>query len=387
MKKELLIVLLLIASVSAATTNNPTIDVTLLRYEPVPATPGDTITVWLQIENNGQLAATNVQLLVDESYPFTPVSAQDSRVNVGTIASKNEYVTSVKVAVDRNAPQGSFALHARTTTDGQNYASYDLVIPVQSSTSSLAVKSAKTSPAELVPGSTATLSIAVKNIEESLLRDVTVNVDLEDTVFAPIGGTNQQKYARIASGEEITFPFTILTEPDSASGVFRIPVTISYTTNEGVQVSQQETIGLVVRSEPQIGLYIDETNIYTDYKEGTVLLRLVNKGLSEVKFVEVTLESADGFALNGNNPSIYVGNIDSDDFETIEYSITPSKDSFSLPVHITYTDSLNKKYENSINLPITLQKAVQKGSKTWIVLVVIVVVIAGVVIYRRRKKR
>jgi hypothetical protein len=375
----LLALLLAVGAVHAAVQ----FDVNLLRYEPVPANPGDTIEVWVQVENTGDETANNVQLFIDDSYPFKAVSEADQVVNIGTLAARSEYVTSIRIAIDREAPQGNFNLQTRISNNGRTFSTFDLPIQVQGAAASLAVISATTSPSELTPGNKAAISIRVKNVEDTLLRDLTVKLDLDDTVFAPIGSTNQQKISRLGGGEETTITFVVIPTPDAASSIYRVPVIFNFTTNEGDQFSQEEVLGVVVRAPAELSLVVDESELYSDGSEGTLRLRLVNKGLSEVKAAEVTLEDGEGYEIVGNTRTHYVGNIDADDFETVEFKVKPTEDAFTTQLHVTYKDALNSGYEKTVQLPINTQDAPDTGSNTWIYVLLVLAIIGGIIWWRR----
>ncbi len=197
--------LAIVPLVAAEVQYSAVLDVDLLKFEPVPAKPGDTIDVWIQVSNRGGTSANYVSLLIDESYPFTPVGESDREVGIGTLAPQSQYVAKVQVSVDRDAPNGAFILQARTTTNNQDFTQFDLPIEVQSTNAALSVQAAKTSPAELVPGSTADLILTLENVEDALLRDLTVTLDLDDSVFAPIGNTNQQNAATHDSSSPYNF--------------------------------------------------------------------------------------------------------------------------------------------------------------------------------------
>jgi hypothetical protein len=379
--------LLFIGAAHAVVTTEPTIDVTLLRFEPVPAEPGDTIDVWLQLTNTGSLAADNVQLTVDDSYPFTPLTATDASRTIGTLASQSEYVAKVRVRIDRNAPQGEATLRVGISTNGRTTRYEDVPIMIESGTASLAIMQVETDPEELSPGSKATLRVTVKNVEEVLLRDVTINLQLADTVFAPLGSTNQQKVSRLDAGELHTFSFVIITEPDAASSVYRIPVSINSTTDDGTHIAQEETLGVLVRAAPELTVVVDETNVFTDGNDGAVTLRLVNKGLSEVKFAEVSLLNGTGYEHADSIRTQYVGNIDSDDFETVEFAVKPTEDDFVLNVQVTYRDSLNNPYTEQFSVPVQAKDPESSGGAKWLIIIVLIVAVAGIVWWRRSRKK
>jgi hypothetical protein len=384
-KLYLIALLALVLAPSAfAAYQTPALDVALLRYEPIPAKPGDALDVWVQIDNTGDAAAENVQLRVDDGYPFTPLSATDELIQVGNIPPRNSYVTKVQVAVDRNAPDGEFTLNMRIILGNQETEA-QLPIEIRSGAASLRVVSATTTPAELTPGSKGTLVVGVENIEDTLMRDLTVTLDLSNSVFAPLGSTNQQKIGRLEGGGEHTFTFTLIPEPDALSSVYRIPVNFTFSTNNGTRFVQQETIGIVVRATPELGVMLDETSLVEGDKQGTVTIRLVNKGLSEVKFTSVSVQPSEGYSVSGSD-TVYVGNIDSDDFETAEFTLKPTADTFTVQTQVQYRDALNNEYTQTFNVPVSAAEPEAKGMPTWLIVLIVIAVVLGAIILWRRMR-
>ena len=75
MKKYMTVFLLiavfaLVPSISFADNTVPSIQVSLLKYSPFPAEPGNYVTVTLKIENTGSVDANNVKLKFLPEYPF-----------------------------------------------------------------------------------------------------------------------------------------------------------------------------------------------------------------------------------------------------------------------------------------------------------------------------
>ena len=108
------------------------------------------------------------------------------------------------------------------------------------------------------------------------------------------------------------------------------------------------------------------------------------------------MNDAEGLIIKNNN-EVYVGNIDSDDYETAEFSLfvhSKAKENIILPLSIEYRDSNNKEYSKEINLPLRLysnkeskQLGLQKGNGFVGVIVIIVIVGAGLFFYTRYKKK
>jgi len=130
-----------------------------------------------------------------------------------------------------------------------------------------------------------------------------------------------------------------------------------------------------------------------------VSIRFVNKGVTDIKFLYVKVkESSDIKVLS--TPGSYLGNIDSDDYETADFEINvvEGKEGIAiLPLEIEYKDAINRDYVVEKNLEIRiyseedLEKLGEKEGNPVIGTIIVIVIVAGLlVIYfymRKRKKR
>ena len=93
----------------------------------------------------------------------------------------------------------------------------------------------------------------------------------------------------------------------------------------------------------------------------------------------------------------YVGNIDSDDYETADFKVYLSQTNDSIvkiPVNIEYQDPNGVVYKRTENIEFAIytQREIQKfglnkQSNIWGIVIVIAIVVAGFFIYRKWSKR
>ena len=89
--------------------------------------------------------------------------------------------------------------------------------------------------------------------------------------------------------------------------------------------------------------------------------RFINKGFGEVKFLNIQVEENDEFELICCE-DIYVGNVDSDDYETAElkkYLLSSEEEeqkeqTIPIKVRAQYRDANNKMYEDIYELPLEI---------------------------------
>ena len=114
-----------------------------------------------------------------------------------------------------------------------------------------------------------------------------------------------------------------------------------------------------------------------------------------LSFVYTTLLESDDYAII-SSPKVYVGNIDSDDYETAEFTIYVTKvkeKEIDLPMLVEYKDDNNKGYSRRINLGLRLYSSTEakklglvKSSKFVGISIAIVIVVIGLLAYYYWKK-
>ena len=213
--------------------------------------------------------------------------------------------------------------------------------------------------------------------------------------FAPVRSATEKKIRSLRPGASYVFSYNILTYPEAESKVYRIPIQLKYRDEANNEYSRTDMIGVIVGKEPDLSIWLESTDIKTSGDTGEVVIRLVNKDVTDIKFLKVTLDEDKDYTIKTSS-EIYIGNIDSDDYETAEFDIyvdPKASKKITLPLTVQYKDSNNNEYTNITNLEIKLLsdeelKAQSNGKSNLFlgILIVVVVVIIGFIIYRRRKK-
>ena len=371
--------------------------VTLLNQEPNPAQPGEIVTLRFQIQNNGTETKDNVVAEILPEFPLTVYG--DSNVTIGKLragaSGAETVVIEFKLKIDESAVERDEVVHLRLKFDGQQRTYKDYPINIRTTDVELLVRDVITEPKMVAPGDDFKLTLQLANNADSLLRNVNVKLNLSASVpFVPTKTTAEGYLYQINSNTQrgIVFDLTVL--PDATGGLYKIPIIITYTDESGTAFVKQDFIGLKVTSAAELLVTVDQTTISSDVRNGEVTLKIVNRGLTDIKLMSAILEGNDDFSVAA--PEIYVGNIDSDDFETVDFDIAlQTYDTVvELPVVLEYRDITNKKFKETVIVPfrtgssglfVTILGSIFKFIFT-------IVVIAGIGyggywVYRRRKAR
>ena len=259
--------------------------------------------------------------------------------------------------------------------------------------SAVTVKNAITSPSEIAPGEIAKITIEIENIFSDDVQNVNVALDLSSSVpIAPYQGSSEESVDEIKDGDKEKFTFNIIVLPDATPGTYKVPVKISYDIN-GTRETKNGTIGIIINSPAQIRISVEGYLIKG--QEGIVEIRIVNDGLSDLKFVSVQSSQPTSGATINSPLYEYLGNIDSDDFETLEYRIFARETSpslISIPIKINYKDSTNKDFSQDeiLNVKIYSQDEAKNlgliPGQNYTLYVAIGIILLLYVLYKIRKK-
>jgi len=386
-----------------------------VNQNPDPAEPGRYVDVKWKIENIGSENAENVWVEILPEFPFSLKTGESTIKKIGSIWGRqigdNGVVVHYNLRVDKNAVEGDNEINVRYSLDeGKSWLKpHKYYIKVKTHDAILNVKKVSYAPDPMPPGKKTVLSIELENMADSLLKDIKISLNLitilqsttsvsyNELPFSPFGTTNQQVIKNIGAGKTKRVEFTLIPDPDTGADVYKIPVTIKYSDELGTNYSKSEVISVIVGDEPILEPLIDSTNIYTKGKVGEVDISFVNKGTTDLKLLDVELKESD-YVKVISNANVYLGNIDSDDYEIAEFKIyVKDVDNSRVPLIINYNylDPNNNQYEKQKTLYIDVysNKEAKKygldgaGSSSGGIFAVIIIIVIGYFGYRWWKKR
>ena len=275
-----------------------------------------------------------------------------------------------------------------------------MVLVSLSFVAAVSITDVSSSPTEVAPGETIDITIEIENIFDYDVTSLNVKLDLSgvDVPFAPYQSSSEKFLDELDEGDDDNFKFKLITLPATRTGIYKIPVEITYNYEDGnltLQGQKQELISVTVNSEPELKVSLDDSVALIKGKENIVILKIINSGLSDIKFLYVAPNDVTGLKFISEKEQ-YIGDIDSDDFDNVEYKVIVNADapnSITLLVTLNYMDATNKEFSETANLVLktySLKEAREIGlvDKPKIVsYLVAFVLILGYVIYRILKKR
>jgi len=406
MNKKLLIlgILMLVILQASSVLGVVGLDVTLSKYDPYPATPGQTVRVWLLVQNTGDSDAKDVSIELVPQSPFTLYNQDGAVQTIPILGAGKDYLIDYTIKVDDNAVQGDNNLQVKYSyglSSGAQEKNLDIYIQTKDAT--LTIDNVQVNPKEISPGSNGDVTITVKNNAPALMTDLDLKLQLQaviggtlvDLPFAPIDSVTEQKIYQINPGQSADFTYTLRAYPDAVSKVYKIPFTLTYYDSLGNQKNKTDFIGVVINSVPDVSVLIDKTDITEEKKSGSITLKVVNKGLSDVKFLNIVIQKSPDFDLLSTSDTSYVGNLVSDDYQTVDYSLNvkSTKSVISVPVNVQYRDSNNNFYDKNLSIDLNLVDASKLNSGSdiagysWLTIIIVILIIGGIWYYFRRRSK
>src|SRR3989344_3694368 len=370
--------------------------VDLIRYSPSLVQPGESFNIWFSLTNTGTEELKDFDIVFVDAFPFSIYSG-NSTAHFDSLKVGQTKEISYNILVNQNALEQnqSFTLQYYSKkliqTIGQTFK-----INIQRVRLFSEIRFS-TEPEEINPGNIGKIKFLIKNPLKSIIKDIMIKLNLTDSSipFAPVGSTSEKKLPLIAIGDTGEIEFEIAALPNAEAGLYKVPIILEYYDELGRLTTKSDLIGLKIGSIPDLSIILDNQEVYKKGDNGKIVIKFVNKGLSNVKLLNAKLGESKYYTILSND-EFYVGNIDSDDYETADFEISIKGSNWGkiiLPLTVNYLDSNNKKYniQKDVELQIysswTAKKlGLIKSSNIGNIFIVLILALIFYLGYRRFKR-
>lgn len=395
----LLLLLSLVAiSPSVSARQAPQLEVELIKTEPVPLQTSEYADIWVKLRNKGNVKADNASLELVPTFPFNVDPDEVLKRNIGAVYPQAEYHARFQVRVDENAVQGTNDLKFKLSSGSDVSFTQKVPVEVRTDDAALLVKSMETTPRTISPSKTGKLTVTLENLADSYLKNIDLSLDLSSSTIPliTIGSTTRQRVQKLAPGETAQVNYQIKADADADPEAYKVTLSLDYENEAGSSFTESEQTGIIVGGKPQIEANLVESDIMQPGNSGKVSFSLVNRGLTVGKFVSLELQEGDGYEII-SSPTIYIGNMDSDDYESATYNLYVNEgvDSLELPLEIYYKDSEGRKQllQSKVDLQLYNQDEInrmnllERDNTVAIVVIVIALLVVAYIGYRYWKAR
>lgn len=396
----LLVVPLILADTTATTTS---VKATLVSQSPDPVEPGQVVTVKFKIENEGKQTKENVIVELQPSFPFT-FYGDKAEKNIGklraSISGADVTYVEYKLKVDDLAAEGDaeLELQVKIGTSSVSYVDDDFLIDIQTHDAVVDITSITTDPQQIAPGETSDVTINVKNLADSLLKDIRLKLDFSSPTLplAPYQSSSERILAKLPTNYQNSLRFQIIAAPDATPGLYKIPLNITYNDEKGNSNLIEDILAITIGDTPKLKGHIKKSTSQKAGSPSTITLEIANAGTTDVKFVELNILPSDDYQLITPSRYFYIGDIDADDTESEELSVYINKkvETLHIPIKLSYIDANNRPFQQPLDLEMDLYTSSQlkkfgvtKSNGFWIYVIIILAAIGGYIYYKKYYKK
>jgi hypothetical protein len=360
------VIVLVVLSAFAAADTTLNIKVSLLKYTPFPAEPGNYVTLTLKVENKGSGDADNVRLKISPEYPFSldsnstvkignsatplPVNS-DMIVSLGKLPVSEYALVEYKVRIAADALEGNRQItvwHQPKASDSWTIETFNILVQ---GTDRLEV--ADVVPSMLTPGKPTNVVFVFNNSGTAFIRNVIFTWSEKDGKILPLGSGNRKYIESIGPKESAGIPFTLVADPSATSGAYTLNANITYTIGANISKSLNVNVGMFIGGNANFDVSVQES------QSGSVSLSIANVGSNPTTSVSVRIPEQENFNVIGTSSS-FLGNLNPGDFTLASFQIAPKSRNATggqgvLKVEISYTDTNSNRQVIEKEIPVKSQ--------------------------------
>ncbi len=390
-KKTILILILLLITlcITVQATRMPEIKASIIRYDPMPAVQGSIVKVWVKLENIGTESGA-AQIKFVPEYPFSLAEGEDRIKNLGIIPRSEEIVIPFNIMVDLYALNKEYDVKFHYKwTDYDVWAEFSSPIELETTDVLLVVSNYSLEPKDFVPGDTVKIKLLIKNEGISSVKSADIILDTsQNNFFSTLGTGNRKRVGYIEPRESKEIVFDIMINANAEIKLHTLPVKIEYTDDKGMQYSKTSQIGIKINAPPELIMFIDSSEIYSRGTPGKVRAKIVNKGISDLKYVTLKLIKTPEYEILSPTNIAYIGNLDADDFDSAEFIIEPNEKEPKLNFLLEFKDTYNRKYTQEYLLPLRIVSKRALGlEKSKLPMIILILILAGIGYWYYKKKK
>jgi|GEM_PF-2193645 len=255
-------------------------------------------------------------------------------------------------------------------------------------------------PAPAEPNNYLTLYIKAENSGGKPIENAYYKLELEYPFTFKQGEEAIRYFGAIGAKQQVQLEYDLFVDKNVIAGQYPIYLKLCYDSTCKDGIRKEIMINVKTGGVPKIEVGFEEFDILSGGKTGKVTLHVINRGDLDTKYVLLELTPTEKFKILSPN-KIYVGELQSDDFETAQFEIYVNEningsEKLMLPVNLEYTDANSKDYSETVTLYLDLYSRadlLQMGKikdysfvKNIAFILIVVLVFGGIANFIYRKK-
>ena len=391
MKTLNIAILMLAVALAVLGLSNPVVadlGISLKEMSPATVAPGNEFFITFSVSNPASSDASASFELKEK----TPFEVQGKKATLQLKPFETKTLTYRVIAASGTA-SGDYPLKLQYEVENDEFEEM-FTVRILAIESTLIIDKVELEPKVAAPGQSVDIILKVKNLASYALKDISLKLELTDALlpFAPKDSSTEQKITSLDDGQSKEVVFTLDSLAEAESKIYKLPLKITYYDEFAREYSMSDLIGIEIGETPELSLNVEENNLVLG-QPSSLTVKIVNQGLAGVKFLNletVSIKQAEVIGIT----SFYLGNLDSDDFETVELKVLPKASKINLPLTLKYKSADNQEQMQKVNLAVksyTLEEAKKlglvKSSNFWIWAIALVILIGVVWFIRRIRKK
>ena len=337
----------------AATTNYDIIKLNAdtYNYNPAPVTAGKNVTLWVQLTNNSNTTAYDVQYYLDAKYPFTVLDKTNNR-EISVLGAYQTKTIKYTLQTNKLAVDGTYDLDFKVRRKGiDNYSIKTLKIDIKGASAIVDIVNSKVEQASM--GGDSQISLNLKNLGQKNAQDIFVTLDDSKDSMVKVIGLKTQYINNLNIDTQNTVDFKINVSKDATQKSYSLPITIKYSDDDSTYTTNRN-VGIQIIDNPTMIVNITSNKFkFAENTDATLSLEVYNTGSVDAESVYVDVSSN----INKNIPSYFIGTIEKNNYDTADFKFNTNAKPGVYPVIITihYKDSNLKDQEitKTINIEVT----------------------------------
>jgi len=359
----------LVGTVHAASTNYDIINlkVTNYNYNPAPVTAGKNFDLWIQLTNNSNITANNVEYYLDTKYPFTVLN----KSNLKTISKLDAYQSQTikyTLQADKSAVDGTYELDFKVKRDGiDNYNIIKLNIDIKGSSAIVDIVNSNIQDAKI--GSDSIISLDLKNLGQKNAQDIFITLNNSSDSHINVVGLQTQYISQLNINSSKTIDFKINVSKEVTKTSYTLPITIKYSDN-GSTHTNNRNVGIQIVENPKMIVNVTTQNLkFLPNTDSELDLEIDNIGNFDSDSVYVDLETK----ASENIPNYFIGTIQKNNYDVANFKFKTIDKPGTYPVTIIihYKDNNLKDQTITKKVNITIESNNQKGNAKKVISVIL----------------
>jgi len=365
-----LLMLIVPTQVNAAITDYDIIKISAdtFNYQPTPTVAGKDFDIWIQVTNNSNKVAENIEYFLDTKYPFSIVSNNNTG-KIATLAPYQSKIIKYTLNSKPNTLDGTYKLDfkfKRQEIDIYSVQTYN--IDVKGDPALIDVINSNIDKASI--GSNSNVNFTFKNLGGKNAKDIFVSLSDSQDEMVQILNLKTQYIPKLNVGDEQQINFTITISKAANNKSYTLPITITYSDDDGTYTTTKN-LGVEIIDNPEIVinvLSIGTDNTIKTQTEENLSLEIYNIGNIDAESVYVEIEDN---SISDNFSKYFVGSIEKDNYDSVDFKFTTNKietGSYPLTINVHYKDRNLKEQKISKTIEVNVIQGTDSNSGKKIIL-------------------